>query len=132
MVRETARPRREREEKELRETQMAEWAVFTATYPVKFANLMFKYAELDFAGFKISKLDEQTYTFLRCDYAYKQYTLTAIPPSEYDWEYVNEFELAHDLLADYDREQAEVFRRSEMRLNALNKLTKEERELLGI
>ena len=108
------------------------WAEFTATYPVRFVNLMFRYMELAYAQFRVKKLDEETFEFSREDYRYDNLELKVTPPANWNWEYLNEMEQAEALLADYDREQAEERRKESVRLTALSKLTAEERELLNL
>jgi hypothetical protein len=108
------------------------WAEFTASYPVRFANLMYRYMTLDYAQFRVKKLDEETFEFYREDYRYSDLVLKVTPPANWNWEYLNEVEQAEALLADYDREQAEERRKESVRLAALSKLTAEERELLNL
>jgi hypothetical protein len=108
------------------------WAEFTATYPVRFVNLMYRYMALDYAQFRVKKLDEETFQFLREDYRYDNLVLKVTPPANWNWEYLNEMEQAEALLADYDAEQAEERRKESVRMVALSKLTAEERELLNL
>ena len=114
------------------EDNRVEWAEFTAKYPVRFANLMFRYMELDFAQFRVKKLDEETFEFSREDYRYDNLALKVTPPANWNWEYLNEVQQAEALLADYDAERAEERRKESVRLTALSKLTAEERELLNL
>ena len=132
MVKETKAVRQAREAEEQMAKDRTEWAEFTAGYPANFANLMFEYAKLDYAGFRIKKLDHETYFFSRDDYSYKEYELKVTPPVNYVWEYLHEFDQAYELLHDYAREKAEESRKQMVRSAALDKLSKEERELLGI
>lgn len=130
--RETAAERRARQLAEQAERQAAEWSEFTANYTVRFANLLFNYMNQYYANFRVSKVDDETFSFSRTDYRFSELELKVIPPTNFSWEYKNEFEQAEELLADYAAEQVEKVRKSEVRLNALNKLTAEERELLNL
>jgi hypothetical protein len=132
MVKETAAARREREAKEFDKAKELEWAEFTAAYPANFANLIFEYMGLYYAGFRVRKIDSDTYNFNREDYSWKEFTLQVVPPKSYTWEYINDFDNAYKTLADYAAEKAEERRRESVRMAALAKLSKEERELLGV
>jgi hypothetical protein len=114
------------------ESNRLAWAEFTASYPVRFANLMYRYMALDYAQFRVKKLDEETFEFSREDYRYDNLELKVTPPANWNWAYLNEMEQAEALLTDYDAEQAEERRKESVRLTALSKLTAEERELLNL
>lgn len=130
--RKTAAEKRADVNQEYTAHRIKQWAEFTAAYPAKFANLMFEYATLSYAGFRMHKLDDDTYTFSRDEYSSAEYTLKVTPPAEYSWDFEYEFDQAYALLADYVAEQAEQERKRQLRVNALNKLTAEERETLGL
>ena len=132
MARETAKERYARVATETAEREAKEWAEFTATYPVRFANLLFKYMELSYAQFVVKKLDNETYSFFREDHAWRSYELKVTPPVNYSWEYMDFMNSADAYLADYYAELAEAERKADVRRNALTKLSAEERELLGV
>ena len=132
MARETAAQKREREALVRSNQEVAEWAEFTATYAARFADLMFQYMSRDYAQFRVVQEDQNTYTFSRAEYRFNERTLNVTPPVSYDWEYKNQLDQAEELLADYAAEQAEQRRKETVRMNALNKLTAEERELLKV
>lgn len=111
--------------------QATAWAEFVAAYPTRFAALMFAY--MDTAGdFQVRKLDAETYEFTRHEHLYRNFQLKATPPENYNHSTVDAMETLEGALADYAREQAEAQRRYTVKLNALAKLSKEERELLGL
>jgi hypothetical protein len=130
--RETTKERAERERAEMAVRQATEWLEFSAAYPARFATLMFRYMTLDYAQFRVKKVDNETYEFSREDYSYRDYVLKVTPPANYSWEYLNQLEQAEEQLADYDRQVAEQERKATVRAAALNKLTAEERELLNL
>lgn len=132
MARETAAEKRAREAKEWAEREAKEWAEFTATYPVRFANLLFKYMELSHAQFLVKKLDVDTYSFFFKANPYRSYELKVVPPVNYSWDYMDLMDCAERQLADYYAEVAEAERKANVRRNALTKLTAEERELLNL
>jgi hypothetical protein len=114
------------------EANRVAWAEFTASYPVRFVNLMYRYMALDYANFRVKKLDEETFEFSREDYRYDDLVLKVTPPANWNWEYLNDMAQAEALLTDYDAEQAEERRKDSVRMNALAKLNAEERELLNL
>jgi hypothetical protein len=118
-------------EKEAKE-MAATWAEFTAKYPSRFANALFKYMELEYAMFRVNKLDDETYEFSREDYSYSTYELKVTPPVNYSWEFMSAMDNVESYLADYAAEKAEELRKMRVRLSALEKLTPEERDLLGV
>ena len=127
MAKETKADREARMEQE----QAVQWAEFVAAYPTRFAALMFAY--LDTGGeFQVKKLGTETYNFTRHEHLYRSYQLPVSPPAHYNYSTVDAMETLEAALADYAAEQAEVQRRWEVKQNALNKLSAEERELLGV
>ncbi len=129
MARESAAERRAREANERAEREARVWVEFTAAYPKRFAALLFSYMELNYAEFRVTKLDEETYEFER---KYTAAQLKVTPPANYNWEVLNDMERAEEELRDYAEERAEEARRAQVRANALMKLTAEERELLNV
>lgn len=128
MAKETKAEREARMANEL----AAEWAEFVAAYPTRFAALMFAYMDLSHVGFQVRKIDAETYEFTRHEYLYRQFTLKVTPPANYSYETTDAVETLEAALADYAREEAEAQRRYQVKQAALAKLSKEERELLGV
>jgi hypothetical protein len=110
----------------------ASYQKFVCEYPVRFVAAMFAYLQLDHAGFRVKKLDAETYSFSCEDYSYSDRELTVTPPANRNWETVNALEEVEHYLADYARELAEANRQYAVKQAALAKLSKEERELLGV
>lgn len=129
MARETAAEKRVRLEQERAERDARVWAEFTATYPVRFANVLFKYMELHYDRFYVKKLDDETYQFER---DYTDETLKVTPPANYDWEYFNALDSVETAVREYYEEKQEAERKYAVRRAALAKLTAEEKELLGV
>ena len=110
--------------------QMAEWATFVDAYPTRFAALMFNY--MNTPGFTVKKLDAETYEFNRPDHLWREYQLKVTPAVNWSSATVDAMDTLERSLAHYAAEQAEYRRRETVRKNALNKLDREERELLGL
>lgn len=127
--RETAAERRAREAANRQEHEVRVWAEFTAQYPKRFAALLFAYADLDYAEFRVKKLDDETYEF---SHKYTDVTLKVTPPLNYVWDVMNNLESAEYELKEYQEEVAEEERKYAVKQAALAKLSKEERELLGL
>lgn len=131
-VRKTAAEKRA-EAAALRNAEFAvEYAAFVQAYPTRFANVMFKYMELPHADFRVKKLDDETYAFSRTDYSWKSLELKVNPPAEPDWDYMNVMLNVEEYLADYAKDVAEQMRKHNVKQAALQKLSTEERELLGL
>lgn len=130
--RETAKEKRERELLVIVASETESWARFAESYPVRFANVLFRYMVLQQAAFNVKQIDSFTYEFSRNDYQYDDVMLSVAPPAEFTWEYENKVKLVERMLADYDSEMSEQARQSWVRTNALSKLTAEERELLNV
>lgn len=121
--------------KEARETraaaiQAAEWATFVDAYPTRFAALLFNY--MNTPGFTVKKFDAETYEFNRPDHLWREYQLKVTPEVNWSSATVDAMDTLEHSLADYAREQAEAQRRYQVKQDALAKLNKEERELLGL
>jgi hypothetical protein len=114
------------------EDNRSAWARFTESYPTRFASLMWRYLTQTAAGFRVKKLDDETYEFDRDDYSYRTYELKVTPPVNYVWEVMDAMDSAESYLEDYAREVAEEERKYLVKVAALNKLSAEEKELLGL
>ena len=109
----------------------AEYAAFVETYPARFAALLFDYMNLEYAGFRVKRLDAETYLFTGC-LAWSTTELKVSPPANRNWEVVSALEETENYVDMFAQEQEEAARKHEAKKAALNKLTKEERELLGL
>lgn len=113
------------------EFETTEWAKFAATYHVRFANLLFKYMELSYDQFNVMKVDDETYAFDLAD-SYLTYDLTVTLPASYNRSYMDTVEKLEFELSRYYARLKEANRQTSVRAAALNKLTDEERRLLGV
>ncbi len=127
MAKETKAERLAREELEAE----ASYQAFVREYPARFAALMYEYLSLEHAGFNVDKVDDETYSFYRGE-KWSSYELKVTPPANRNWEVVSNLEEVESKLAEYAAEQAEETRKYSLKCAALGKLTKEERELLGV
>lgn len=113
--------------------QEAEYQQFVREYPARFAKLMFDYMNLSHAEFYVKQLDAETYEFSRDSYSsWKNSTLKVSAPANYNRKVMYDLEEAERYLQDYARELAESLRKYQVKQAALNKLSAEERELLGL
>ena len=109
----------------------AQYAAFVETYAARFAAAMFDYMTLTWTGFSVSRLDAETYVFSSQE-SYSTVELKVTPPANRNWEAVAKLEQVEDYLKEYALEQEEENRKYYAKQAALNKLSKEERELLGL
>jgi hypothetical protein len=128
MAKETKAERAAREEFEAE----VSYQNFVREYPARFVAVMYEYLTREHAGFRVHKLDAETYSFSREDYSYSNRELKVAPPANRNWEAVEALEEVEHYLADYARELAEENRKFMVKQTALAKLSKEERELLGV
>lgn len=129
MARETAAEKRARMEQERAERDARVWTEFTAQYPVRFANVLFKFMELSYAQFSVRKVDDETYEF---EHNFTNEQLSVTPPVNYDWEVLNNLDRLEAEVREHYEELEEENRKRQARVTALAKLTTEERELLGL
>lgn len=131
----------EKREKELMATQAA-WNEFRASYPERFAALMYEYLTLgqqtmnEGVTFKVEKLGWNQYLF-QGEVGYPvEAQLYVILPEAYQPDYVWQFECVERVAQEYHEQVAEVARQAEVRRAAMEKLrltlTDEEITLLGI
>lgn len=125
-------PRESKVEREAREAvdRYNEWTLFCDSYPTRFASLMFAYFEHAHAGFRVVKCDSETYTFGR--HAYGFVDLSVTPPANHNYDTMYVMGRAEAALQEYELEVAEENRKYQAKSAALAKLTKEEKELLGL
>lgn len=106
---------------------------FVREYPARFAAVLYEYMDLHYVGFRVKKLDEETYSFNRdSDNRWSERELKVTPPANRNWESVSALEDVERELKNYAEEQAEERRKATVRQAALSKLNAEERELLGL
>jgi hypothetical protein len=110
----------------------ASYQAFVRQYPARFACVLFKYMELEHAGFRVKRMDHETYSFYRVDHRWSERELKVTPPANRNWEVTTLLGDVESELADYAAEQAEADRKFAVKTAALAKLNKEERELLGL
>jgi hypothetical protein len=127
MARETKAERAEREAVD----RDNEWNLFRDSYPTRFSALMFSYFDNAHAGFQVKRLDAETYSF-SCSNHFDSFDLKVTPPANFNYETMFAMEQAESALEDYAKEVAEANRRYQVKTAALAKLSKEEKELLGL
>jgi hypothetical protein len=123
MAKETKAQRQAREYAE----KFAEWALFSAEYPTRFAALM--YEMVSNPEFSVIKLDAETYEFR---YDYESVVLKTTAPANPVWEVQYDMERVEGFLRYANAEKEEAQRRANVRTAALAKLNSEERTLLGL
>ena len=128
MAKETKAERAVREEAEA----VVAWAIFVQEYPTRFAAVMFDAAVKHNDVLTVSKLDDETYSFSRENENWSDVALKATPPVNRDWEVLYLVEKAEQLVKNRQTELDEENRKYHARQTALAKLSKEERELLGV
>jgi hypothetical protein len=115
--------------------KQAEWNEFRASYPERFAKLLYDFGKLG-NTFEVKRLDNLTYLF-KSDESYTVeaellVTLTEEPQQDYVWN----FEELERQVAEYYAKEAEAERQYRVRLAALGKvratLSAEELKLLGL
>jgi hypothetical protein len=115
--------------------KQAEWNEFRASYPERFAKLLYDFGKLG-NTFEVKRLDNLTYLF-KSDESYPVeaelfVTLTEEPQQDYVWN----FEELERQVAEYYAKEAEAERQYRVRLAALGKvratLSAEELKLLGL
>ena len=126
-----------REEKLAMETMALQgaWNDFRASYPERFANLLYEFGKLGNA-FQVERLNHLTYLF-KSDESYTVeaelfVTLTEEPQNDYIWE----FEQVERQVTEHYAKKAEAFRLYNVKRDALAKvrstLNDEELKLLGL
>jgi hypothetical protein len=105
---------------------------FVREYPARFVAAMYEYLTLEYAGFRVHKLDAETYNFSVEGERWSDCELKVAPPANRNWEVVEALESVERGLLRYAAEQAEANRQYAVKQAALAKLSKEERELLGV
>jgi hypothetical protein len=108
------------------------YQAFVREYPARFAAVLFEYLQLEHAGFRVKKMDAETYSFYRADHQWSDRVLKVSPPANRNWEVTTLLGEVESELADYAAEQAEADRKYAVKAAALLKLSAEERELLGV
>lgn len=128
MAKETKAERAVREELE---SEVA-WQKVVREYPTRFAALMFDAAVKHNDVLIVARLDAETYRFGREDETWSDIVLKTTAPANRDWEVLYELEKAEQLVKNREAELDEANRKYHARQTALAKLSKEERELLGV
>lgn len=118
------------------------WNEFLATYPQRFAALMYEFMTLakethieEGLGFKVEKLGPNTYLFEgEVNYPVEA-KLMVVLPEEYQPDYVWQFETMEGVVAEYHERKAEEARKAAAKREAMEKLrstfSAEELALLG-
>jgi hypothetical protein len=128
MAKETKAERAIREEEEA----VIAWWKFSQEYPTRFAALMFNVAVIHNDVLDVVKLDAETYKFYKDGESWSETELKTTPPLNRDWEVLYDLEAAEQLVNNREMELDEEERKNCARQAALAKLSKEERELLGV
>lgn len=123
-------------ERQLREEAAADlqYNEFKQTYHNRFASAMFMFMNLSHEGFSVSEGNPGTYVFTRYekDAWNGVLHLPATLPEFQDWALMTALTEVEEMFRAYMKEKAEAERKSLVRQTALAKLSKEERELLGV
>ena len=117
-----------------RDEQQKEWEEFCKDYPNRFAALMFDYFNFGLTSHNLSvvKVDNGYEFCSGAGWNRVGVVLTPIPPSEYNWEYMQSLHDA-ELPIEEERERIkEAVHKQHLRETALSKLTDEEKKALGI
>jgi hypothetical protein len=119
--------------------KQAAWNEFRATYPERFANLLYEFGKLGAvagANFRVERLGHLTYLFKgEVNYPVEAKLYVTLP-EEYQPDYVWQFETIEEVVAEYYAKEAEAERQYQVRRQAMakvrNTLTAEELKLLGL
>ena len=111
----------------------ADWEFFKEDYPNRFAALLFDFFKFGQTDYNLSVVRTvNNYEFCwgagwnRCSV-----DLSPNPPENYDWEYAEKMRDAERAIQEERDRIAEAERKEQIRQNALNKLTDEEKKILG-
>jgi hypothetical protein len=128
MAKETKAERAVREELEAE----ASYQDFVRKYPTRFAALLFDAAVKHNDVLIVARLDAETYRFARENETWSDVVLKTTAPANRDWEALYNLEAAEQLVKNRETELDEENRKYHARQTAFAKLSKEERELLGV
>lgn len=110
------------------------WKEFKAEYPSKFAALIFDFFKFSATDYNLDVVrTENNYEFCwGAGWNRKSVDLQPVPPEDYDWEYLQAFREAEAAIQEERDRIAEADRKQRLRQAALNKLTDEEKQALGL
>lgn len=110
-----------------------DWEEFTKNYPNRFAALIFDYFRFGQTDYNLNVVkNEDSYEFCSgSGWNRVGFVLTAIPPKEYNWEYMQSILDAERPIEEERERIKEAMRKQQLRETALSKLTDEEKKALG-
>lgn len=133
-----ARKTKAQQEQEYQEEQNRLWLEFIEQYPERFVKVMYDFFEIgQYNGFTVNKR-EDGYFFMADNEDSKSWCNRLLPVSVLDTENENRnnivyaLECAESVVKTYHNHQLKKLEREQKRVAALNKLTEEDRELLGL
>ena len=111
----------------------ADWELFKKEYPNRFAALLFDFHKFSATDYNLNGVrSENNYEFCwGASWNRSSVDLSPIPPNNYDWEYAEKMRDAERAIQEERDRIAEAERKEQIRQNALNKLTDEEKKILG-
>lgn len=109
------------------------WEEFKAEYPTRFAALLFDFHKFSATDYNLDVVrTEDNYEFCwGTSWNRKSVDLKPVPPSQQSWEYLYGLEAAEAAIQEERDRIAEAERKQRLRQAALDKLTAEEKQVLG-